>query len=35
MNKNQNTAVIINKKLKRKLRKLNITYDEYIKRTKF
>ena len=28
MNKNQNTAVIINKKLKRKLRKFNITYDE-------
>ena len=31
MNKNQKNVFVINKKLKRKLRKLNITYDEYIK----
>ena len=30
-NKNQNTAVVINKKLKRKLKKLNISHEEYIK----
>ena len=32
MNKNQENVFVLNKKLKRKLRKLNITYDEYIKR---